>query len=405
MKKVILTASMLALLFINLKAQNKNNTDSSTYKSRKLKVEEINFVSGYYQQDGNNSAVTGGIGTEKLTDIANSIDLKLSRIDKKNNIHNLSFELGVDTYTSASSDKIDPATVSSASSRDLRVYPSANYSFNNTDKNFTLGGGISFSMEYDYTSIGSLLSFSKSSKDNNREISVKASAFLDTWKVILPIELRAPGYNIPGSRKKAPSDTKPRNSYNLGFELSQVINKNLQMAFLLDLAYQDGLLATSYQRVYFKDGSVKIENLPSSRFKVPFGIRANYFLGDRMVLRSYYRYYIDNWKVNAHTFSIEPHYKLTPFKSIGLLYRFYVQEGTEYFKPINQHALTDEFYSSDYDLSSFNSNMIGLNTKFTDASKGLLGIKKLNTIELRYGYYARNTGLKSHIVSLLFKFK
>ena len=32
---------------------------------------EANFLSSYYNQDGNNSPVTGGVGTESLTDFAN----------------------------------------------------------------------------------------------------------------------------------------------------------------------------------------------------------------------------------------------------------------------------------------------------------------------------------------------
>mgnify|MGYP003440307676 FL=1 len=48
--------------------------DSASYYKRKLKVEEVNFVSGYYNQNGNNTAVTGGIGTKQLTYLANVID-------------------------------------------------------------------------------------------------------------------------------------------------------------------------------------------------------------------------------------------------------------------------------------------------------------------------------------------
>lgn len=51
--------------------------DSASCYKRKLKVEEANFVSGYYNQDGNNSSVAGGVGTEQLTDLANVIDIKL----------------------------------------------------------------------------------------------------------------------------------------------------------------------------------------------------------------------------------------------------------------------------------------------------------------------------------------
>ncbi len=54
---------------------------------------------------------------EALGKIAN--DLQLSRFDKKDNKHTLGVELGIDVYSSASSDKIDPSTISSASSSNL----------------------------------------------------------------------------------------------------------------------------------------------------------------------------------------------------------------------------------------------------------------------------------------------
>ena len=79
-------------IFKNKRAETTNKssmpTSSKGYKLtskpeaesgfRTLKLDEVNFVSAYYNQDGNHSAVTGGIGTEKLIDFANSIDLKLS---------------------------------------------------------------------------------------------------------------------------------------------------------------------------------------------------------------------------------------------------------------------------------------------------------------------------------------
>ena len=71
---------------------------------------EANFLSSYYNQDGNNSAVTGGIGTEALTDFANVFIINVP-IDSVNAI---SLFGGADAYTSASSDNID-TNVSSAS--------------------------------------------------------------------------------------------------------------------------------------------------------------------------------------------------------------------------------------------------------------------------------------------------
>ncbi len=402
MKKRVITASLLAFIFGNLKAQE-TVQDSSAYKKQKLKIEEVNFISSYYSQDGNNSAVTGGLGTEKLTDIATTIDVHVSKYDKNNNKHSLVAEIGVDSYTSASSDKIDPDTVSSASYQDVRVYPSFNYAFENEEKNYSLNAGISGSVEFDYTSFGFNAGFTKISKDKNREFSVKGMAFFDTWKVILPIELRT----TPSDNDAKHLDSKPRTSYNLGLAFSQVINKNLQTSFLLDLGYQQGLLATKFNRVYFSDDPlvVKSEKLPDTRVKVPFGVRANYFLGDNIVLRSYYRYYWDDWGINSHTISLEPSYKITPFTSISVPYRFYTQTAADYFKPFQKHSVLDELYTSDYDLSNFNSHMIGASYRVLDSGNGIFHIKRINSLELRYGFYTRDNGLDSHIITLALRFK
>lgn len=401
MKKRIITASLLAFIFGNqLKAQD-TVQDTTAYKKQKLKIEEVNFISSYYSQDGNNSAVTGGLGAEKLTDIATTIDVHVSKYDKKNHKHSFVGEIGVDSYTSASSDKIDGSTITSASYQDVRVYPSLNYSFENESKRFSINAGISTSFEFDYTSIGGNFGLTLLSKDKNRELSLKSMAFFDTWKVILPIELR----NNPSDNEARHGDSKPRTSYNFGLVLSQVINKNIQIALLTDFGYQQGLLATKFNRVFLDTGVMKSEKLPDVRTKIPVGLRANYFIGDNIVLRSFYRYYWDDWGINSHTISLEPSYKLSAFSSISIPYRFYTQTEADYFKPIYQHTAFDNLYTSDYDLSKFTSHMIGASYKLTESDNGIFGVKRINSLELRYGFYTRDNGLSSHIVTLAFRFK
>lgn len=410
MKKLTLAIGLyIGILGATAKAQT---TDTSNYQSRKLKVEEIEFVSSYYHQDGNNSAVTGGIGTEKLTDYGNTIDLRLSKWDKKSRQHFFNFQLGVDAYTSASSDKIDPRTVSSASMSDKRIYPSLSWSVNNAKKGTSFGIVGSYSTEYDYKSYGTGLSFTKTSKDGNREFGAKVNAFFDTWSVILPEELRtiyrADGtyyfYGSGSHSDRTPIDYKPRNSYSASFSLAQVINKRSQIMLTIDPAYQSGLLATKYQRVYFTDGSVASETLPDTRFKLPIGLRYNYFAGDKIIIRSFYRYYQDNWGVKAHTFSLEAPIKLTPFLSVSPSYRFYTQSQADYFAPYMQHSKTDTYYTSDYDLAKFTSNMVGAGIRIVPPH-GVLGIEHWNSLELRYGHYNRSNGLASDVITLYAKFK
>ncbi len=385
----------------------KNSIDSianTNYKSRKLKLEEQNFVTGYYIQDGNNAAVTGGIGDEHLTDVATTYNLTWVKYDKKNRKHSLGTELGVDVYSSASSDKIDPNTVSSASSSDIRIYPSINYSIQNDEKRYSIGAGYSFSREYDYTSHGVNLMASKWNKNRNSELTAKASIFFDQISVILPLELRPVGYGSGAENDPLPIDEANRTSYNFGLMFSQVITKNFQIALLSDISYQEGLLATRFHRVFFNNGNVKVENLPGTRLKIPLGIRANYYIGDRTVLRSFYRYYSDNWNINSHTISAEISYKITPFISLAPFYRFYMQTAAEHFSEYGTHNPNAEFYTSDFDLSKFKSNMFGLNLRFADLNGKLL-IKKLNVIDLRYSYYERNNGFFAHSITLGLNFK
>src|SRR4051794_38629363 len=115
MRKLSLTVIGMYVFMLAGFCQEK---DSAGYEEKKLSLDEINFVSGYYWQDGNHSAVTGGIGTEKLTNLSNTIELKYKGYDRKMRKQTFTIDAGFDFYTSASSDQINPYTISSASSRD-----------------------------------------------------------------------------------------------------------------------------------------------------------------------------------------------------------------------------------------------------------------------------------------------
>jgi hypothetical protein len=374
--------------------------DSSKYQSRKLKIDEVNLVSAYYQQNGNNSAVTGGIGTEKLSDFANTIDLQMSKFNKRGKKNTFLFELGIDHYTSASSDKIDPSTISSASSADTRIYPSLNWTHSNEETGNSFGFTGSYSTEFDYQSMGAAFSLTRLSKDKNTQFDFKLQAFLDQWTVILPIELRTENTGRGGEQY----DTAPRNSFSASFSLSQVINQKFQASLILEPSYQKGLLATKYQRDYFTDGSMRAETLPDKRYKLPIALRMNYFLDDRFVIRTFYRYYMDNWGIRAHTAELEIPVKINSFFSISPFYRHNNQVGTKYFAPYGQHSPSEQYFTSDYDLSTLTSDFYGAGIRFAPPN-GVFGWQRLNMLELRYGHYSRSTNLVSNIVSLNLKFK
>lgn len=391
MKKVII--SIIALFgFFNAKAQENTNSEPS----KKLSLDEINLVSSYYKQDGNNAAVTGGVGSEKLTDISNTINVTMVKYDKKLRKNKFDFSVGIDHYSSASSDMIDLKANSSASRSDNRIYPTLNWSRENENNGTTLMAGVSFSSEYDYQSYGANIGFAKKTPNRMGEFTAKLQAYMDQVKLIAPIELRGVGGEDSG--------TSGRNTYALSFSYSQIVNQNFQLEFLADGIQQTGYLSLPFHRVYFTDASVHQEALPDKRFKIPLGVRANYFLGDKFILRAYYRYYTDDWGLKSNTVSLETPVKISPFISVSPFYRYYSQTSAKYFAPYQQHTSFDDFYTSNYDLSKFTSNFYGVGIRI-NPKNGIFGIERLNMLEVRYGHYTKSVGMKSDIISLNLRFK
>lgn len=394
MKRIFLTAFGIACL---LKGFSQQAADSTAFGSRKLKVDEINLVSSYYGQNGDHAAVTGGNGTQKLTDIANVFDIKLVKYDRRLRKHAFDVEVGIDHYTSASSDRVDLKANSSASHADTRIYPSLTWSMENEQKGTTISAGLSTSTEYDYQSFGANIGFAKKTKDRNGEFSARLQAYFDQVSLLAPEELR-------GTGMAKDHGTEGRNTFAASLSWSQVINKNLQIALLADVVRQQGFLSLPFYRVYFTDGSVHQEKLPDSRFKVPLGFRANYFLGDHFIIRTYYRYYKDDWGISSHTVNLEVPVKITNFFSVSPFYRFYNQSAVKYFAPYLQHTALQEFYTSNYDLSKFNSNFVGAGIRLAPP-KGVFGMQRFNMIEVRYGRYMKNINMNANIVSMNVKFK
>ena len=396
MKKIFLTAAaVFALLHSFAQTTPK---DSTGFQSRKLKLDEVNLVSSYYTQDGNNAAVTGGIGSQKLTDIANVFDVKMVKYDAKSRKHTFGLEVGIDHYTSASSDMIDLQANSSASHADTRIYPSLSWSIENENKGTTLAFGLSSSTEFDYQSFGGNVSFSTKTKDKSGEFTAKLQTYLDQVTLIQPIELRT------NTMDHEQYGSAARNTFAGSLSYSQIINERFQVMLLADVVQQNGYLSLPFHRVYFKDNTVHQENLPDSRLKIPLGFRANYFIGNNLIIKTYYRYYTDNWGLKSHTADIEVPIKINSFFSISPFYRYYTQTAAKYFAPFQTHTAADQYYNSNYDLSKFSSDFYGAGIRLAPP-KGVLGMQHFSMLEIRYGHYAKNINMSSDIISLNIKYK
>lgn len=424
---------LLALFLLGSIAVAQEKDSTTTFKKRVLESTEVDFLLSYYKQDGVHSAVSGGSGTENLTDIASSIIVAMPLSDDEI----LTVDAGLSAYSSASSSNINPfdssnqnpwQASSGASKQDALVNVAISYSKSSEDRDTAWNIHLSGSNEYDYSSLGFGGGLTKQFNDKNTEVGISASAYLDSWRPIYPKELNDyaenenslnggifDNYTITGNPNYSPDsfkfhDSNGRNSFALSLSFSQVINKKLQASLFLDVLQQQGLLSTPYQRVYFKDVSNSyidqfqladdIERLPDSRFKLPIGTRLNYYINEKFVWRSYYRFYTDNWGIQSHTISIEIPFKMSQRFTVFPMYRFYTQTTSKYFAPSEAHLSTEKYYTSDYDLSAFNANQYGFGLNYTDIFTGShIWRLALKNIDFRYNHYDRNDGLIADIVS------
>jgi hypothetical protein len=437
------TTSRNCLLFLIVGILNistliaKDQDAVQVYKKRVLETKEVDFLSSYYTQDGDNAAVSGGIGTEELTDVTATFIVSIPLNDDDV----LTIDAGISAYTSASSSNVGPfddgpaspfQASSGASSSDLWSNISGNYAHSSDDRNEIWSAKASVSSEYDYFSLGLGGSYTRLFNEKNTEVSVNANLFLDTWKTIYPTELRPFGANgnglsdalfnrntITGNTNYNPNFTeltdKGRNSYSIGLGFSQILHKNVQGSLSLDVIQQQGLLSTPFQRVYFSDVSDSfiddfqladdIERLPDARTKIALGGRLNWYLSERFVLRTSYRYYFDDWGINSHTATVELPIKLSDKFTIYPSYRYYNQTAADYFAPYEAHLSTDEFYTSDYDLSEYAANQYGFGISYTDIfAKVHVSTFGLKSIDLKFYQYDRDTTFSFSMVSAGFKF-
>lgn len=419
MKKLFFIVSYVCCVAALCGQQN-----DTSYKKKVLEASELDVLFSYYNQDGQNAAVTGGEGTEELTDATSTLVLRMPL----NEDDVLTVDAGLSAYTSASSSNVNPLDGNNAnvspfdassgeSRKDVLAYFNPTYQHSSDDRNNIWSANAYVSNEYDYFSIGFGGSYAKLFNEKNTEVAVSARVFLDSWNPQYPIELRSGFFDdrVTGAGTYDPNfiefANENRNTYSVSLAFFQIINKKLQGSIFVDLVSQKGLLSTPFQRVYFGDVNDffiddfqladNVEQLPDSRFKIPVGGRLNYYLNDAIVLRSYYRFYYDDWGITSHTANIEAPIKLSDKFTLYPSYRYYTQTAADYFYAKEDALSTFQFYTSDYDLSQYNANQFGFGIQYNDIfNEARVFFFGLKTINLRYSYYDRSDGLDASIFTL-----
>jgi hypothetical protein len=368
------------------------------FPKKKIPKSAIQVLYGQYMQDGEHSAITGGIGTENLQVYSPEFIYGM----ELDSLRSYSVDAGIDVITSASMDNID-FVKSSASRVSARAYMTLGYDQQFKKKpNNGIGARGYFSIESAYLSFGGAISFTHNSLDLSKSFSTEFETFFDDlrWGRLngeRPLQLVYPSE----LRYKHWFQAYLRQSYNLTASFQQTINSRMLLAIMPGISYQHGLLSTPYHRAYFTDGSERVENMPANRWKFPLGLQLNSFIGDRYILRTYYRFYWDDFGIFANTFNVDLGIRILPELTITPSARFYTQTAAFFFRPYQQLDTTMQYYSSDYDLSAFNAFELAIEGNLAFIARGKHRIE-LNNVSLRYSFYKRTDGLFAHMISTIF---
>ena len=178
-------------------------------------------------------------------------------------------------------------------------------------------------------------------------------------------------------------------SYRLS--LTQVITKDLIMAFSLEAITDEGYLNNPYRTVRFLDPSVprgysyQGEVYPNTRTSNAFAIRGNYYLPHRAALHAGYRYFNDTWGIEANTFELGYTWPYSDDLLLEFHFRLYDQSKADFYSDLFPFQDAQNFLARDKELSSFTSQSFGAGGSWEFKKNGT-GFIKRASVNLNLDY-------------------
>ena len=179
----------------------------------------------------------------------------------------------------------------------------------------------------------------------------------------------AEGENLIGQNTD-PSFEKNADTRNYRMSLTQVITKELIMAFALETITDEGFLNNPYRSVRYIDNtngngySFQSEIYPNTRTSNSIAIRARYFLPHRAALHGGYRIFNDSWGISASTYELGytlPHKEDWIFE---FSYRYYDQTSADFYSDLFPFIDAQNFLARDKELSSFSDQTFGVSGSY-----------------------------------------
>jgi hypothetical protein len=252
-------------------------------------------------------------------------------------------DIGVDIVSNASIDAIDAISTASAVNEAATLEVTSSYQDGPHRIDLRYGGHIEEPLRSFFLGAGWTLSLA----DDNATVGVSGQATVDFFD---PVDRS--GYD-PGLAG--------RQTLNANFAASQILSPTTVADVGYGFTLQTGRLETTYNSVPLTDGARDDEIFPAGR-------RARHAVMARLAqhvpwthttLKASYRYYIDNYGLDAHTAEGQLYQYLVDWLYVRGSYRWHQQSGVDFFATSFMPGVTGP-RTSDSDLAPFTAHEVGV---------------------------------------------
>ncbi|BCG63596.1 MAG: hypothetical protein methR_P1324 [Methyloprofundus sp.] len=259
--------------------------------------------------------------------------------------------------------------LSGASIREQRDAVNASLSYAFDDVAINLGGGVSNENDYLAHYISTGLNWELNQKMTTLSFSASVS-FDEVSKTGQPDFKRS----------------KTSQQYLLG--ITQIIDKDSLLQSNMTFSYHHGYLSDPYKLVFIEGQGVRSDSRPEKKFQWAWLTRyVRYFKSlHNAALHADYRFYIDDWGVQAHTAELSWQQPIIDGWIIMPRFRYYSQDQASFYSAVFDSSYSSNIHSSDYRLAGFGAVGGGIKLSKTFLLNGFVKDIKLQTA---FDYYQR----------------
>lgn len=173
-----------------------------------------------------------------------------------------------------------------------------------------------------------------------------------------------------------------------GINISQVLRTDLIAAFSYEAVVDEGFLNNAYRQVRYRDPtsargySYQPEVYPNTRNSDAYALRAIYHLPNRRsAIRGEYRYFEDNWAIEADTIELRYTHSLKDNWLLEFKWRDYQQTGADFYSDLFPFRDAQNYMARDKEMGPFNSTTLAAGVTYTLPRGAIPGFEK-STINL-----------------------